>query len=53
MRDINSMSRDNVVVPNRPNLCPCTEGLLDKDRTIKGLVVCHVVWLGSYGGDGS
>ncbi len=48
MLDINNMSKGNVPWPHtgathyQPQL-----GLPDKNPAINGLVVCHVVWLGS------
>ena len=41
-----SLSRGNALAPNRRNSLPCTVGSPDKDRAIKGLVVCYVLYYG-------
>ena len=46
MRDINGTSRGNDMARNRRTHYYQQLGRLDKDRTIKRLVVCYVVWQG-------
>ena len=41
MRDINSMSMGNALVPNRRNSVPCTVRIPEKGGAIKWLVVCN------------
>ncbi len=50
MRDMNSLG--NALAPNRRNPLQCTVKT-SRLRTIKGLVVCYVVWLRSMNVRGS
>ncbi len=52
MRDINSTRRVNALVQRGATHYISQLGLPDKDRAMKGLVVCYVVWLGSLKGLG-
>ena len=40
MHDINIMSKENALDPNRRNSLPYTDRTFDKVSAIKGLVVC-------------